>query len=121
MKRIEWHKKKRHKLILLSVSPDEYTNSVANLLGFDYARGSKLKTLKGRYTGELITPSMIGSERAIVAKKIAKKLKISLKESYSYGNCVNDLNVMELTGNPYAVNPNKHLSPIARIKGFKIL
>ncbi len=121
MKRIDWHKKHGHKLILLSASPDEYAKSVAKILGFDYARGSKFKTLKGAYTGELIYPSMIGQDRAMVAKKIAKKFKISLKDSYSYGNCINDLNVMELTGNPYAVNPNKFLSPIARIKGFKIL
>ncbi len=121
MKRIEWHKIHGHKLILLSVSPDEYVTSVAKLLGFDYARGSKLKTIKGVYTGDLIYPSMIGRDRAIIAKKIAKKFKINLQKSYSYGNCINDLNVMELTGNPYAVNPNKFLSPIARTKGFKIL
>ena len=64
---------------------------------------------------------MIGKERAAVAKRIAKKLKINLAESFAYGNCINDLEVLELTGNPFAVNPNKHLLAVARKKGFRII
>jgi len=121
IKRIEWHKKEGHKLILLSASPNEVVEKFGKILGFDYATGSRFKDKGGIYTGELVTPSMIGKERAIVAKKIAKELKIDLKKSYAYGNCVNDLEVLEITGNPLAVNPNRHLAPLARKKGFRII
>lgn len=121
VERINWHKSKGHKLVLMSASPDEVVKKFGKILGFDYSRGSLFKANKGIYTGELITPSMIGAERAIVAKKIAKDLNIDLKKSFAYGNCINDLNVLELVGNPFAVNPNKHLSPIARKKGFRII
>jgi HAD superfamily hydrolase (TIGR01490 family) len=119
--RIKWHKKQGHKLFLLSTSPDEVVKKYGKILGFNYSRGSLFKTKNNIYTGELITPSMIGSDRSIVVKKLAKKFKISLKDSYAYGNCINDLEVLELVGKPYAVNPNKYLSPIARKKGFKII
>ncbi|MFA5303550.1 MAG: HAD-IB family hydrolase [Candidatus Nanoarchaeia archaeon] len=121
VKRINWHKSKGHKLVLLSASPDDVVKKFGKILGFDYIRGSLFKLKNNVYTGELITPSMIGSERASVVKKIAKKLNIDLKQSYAYGNCINDLEVLNLVGNPFAVNPNKYLSPIARKKGFKIL
>jgi len=121
VERVKWHKKQGHKLVLLSASPDEVVQEYGRLLGFDCTRGSLFKSKEGAYTGELITPSMIGKERALVAKKIAKNLGINLKESYAYGNCINDLEVLGLVGNPFAVNPNKHLSPVARKKGFRIL
>jgi HAD superfamily hydrolase (TIGR01490 family) len=121
LERIKWHKDKGHKLVLLSASPDDVIKKFGKFLGFDYAIGSRFGAKNNIYTGELITPSMIGTERALVVKKIAKKLKIDLNKSFAYGNCINDLNVLELVGNPFAVNPNKYLSPIARKKGFKII
>ncbi|MDD4354096.1 MAG: HAD-IB family hydrolase [Candidatus Nanoarchaeia archaeon] len=121
LERINWHKNQGHKLILLSASPDEVVQKFGKFLKFDYIRGSLFKLKNNIYTGELIIPSMIGKERAIVAKKIAKKLNIDLKQSYSYGNCINDLEVLELVGNPFAVNPNKYLVSIARKKGFRII
>ncbi|MDD2678351.1 MAG: HAD-IB family hydrolase [Candidatus Nanoarchaeia archaeon] len=117
----EWHKKKGHKLVLLSVSPEDLVKEFGKILKFHASAGSKFREKNGIYTGELITPSMVGKERALVAKKIAKTLKIDFKKSYSYGNCINDLQVLELAKNPFAVNPNKHLSKIARKKGFRII
>lgn len=119
--KIMWHKSLGHKLILLSASPDDYIKKMGILLKFDYAIGSRFKSKKGIYTGKLIHPSMIGKERAAIAKKIAKKLKINLKESYAYGNCLNDLQVLELVKHPNAVRPNRRLAPVARKKGFRII
>jgi phosphoserine phosphatase len=121
IKRIKWHKKLGHKLVLLSASPDDAVQEFGKILGFGYSRGSLFESKNDIYTGELIVPSMIGKERAIVAKKIAKEQNIDLKQSFAYGNCINDLEVLELVGSPFAVNPNKYLSPVARKKGFRIL
>ena len=121
IRKIEWHRQQGHKLILLSVTQDELAKSFGKILKFDYSIGSRLTKKEGIYEGNIVHPSMIGKERAAVAKRIAKKLKINLAKSFAYGNCINDLEVLELTGNPFAVNPNKHLLAVARKKGFRII
>jgi HAD superfamily hydrolase (TIGR01490 family) len=121
IERIKYHKSQGHKIILMSVSPDELVKKFGNILKFDYCVGSRFTVKNGIYTGELVIPSMIGKERASVAKSIAKKMKIDLKLSYAYGNCINDLEVLQLTGNPFAVNPNKYLIKVARQKGIRII
>lgn len=116
---IKKHKKKKHKLFLLSASPHELVEEVGKELGFDESYGTRIKSSKGVYTGVIKKPAMIGKERVKIVKKLAEKYNINLEKSYAYGNCVNDVHVMESVGNPVAVNPNKYLEPIAEKRGWK--
>lgn len=121
LKEINFHRKKGHKLILLTASPDELAQEIKEILRFDYAKGTTFLVTKGRYNGKIVHPAMIGKERAEVVKNIAKKLNIDLKKSYAYGNCINDFNVLELVKYPVAVSPNKFLKPVAIQKDWRIL
>ena len=121
LKIINEHKKKGHKLFLLSASNDEIVKEIGKLLGFDESFGTRFETKKGKITGKILSPSLIGKDRVFIVKKLAKKYKIDLKKSYSYGNCINDVFVLESVGNPVAVNPNQFLKPIAKKRKWKII
>jgi HAD superfamily hydrolase (TIGR01490 family) len=121
LKRINFHKSKKHKLFLLSASLHELVEKIGEILDFEESVGTKLQVRRGVYTGVVKKPSMIGKDRLKIVKRLAKKHNINLKKSYAYGNCVNDLHVLEAVGNPVAVNPNAFLKPIAKKKGWKII
>lgn len=121
IKKINFHKEQGHKLILMSASPDELVKAVGELLGFDEAIGTRLIVKNGVYTGRVKKPYLSGKDRVTLMKKLAKKHKINLKKSYAYGNCINDLGVLESVANPVAVNPDRYLKLIAKKKGWQII
>ena len=121
VKVINNHKKNGVKLFMLSASPDELVKEVGKMLGFDESIGTRIETRGGIYTGRVLKPSLIGKDRVEIVKKLAKKYNINLNQSFAYGNCVNDVPVLETVGNPVAVNPNKYLKPIAVKNNWTIM
>lgn len=120
-KLIKWHKKKEHKLILLSVSPDELIEEIGKLLGFHECFGTNLEVKKGVYTGKINKPSLISKNRVKIIKLMEEKYDLDLSKSYAYGNDINDAPVLEAVGNPVAVNPNSYLKPIAVKNNWRII
>jgi len=47
--------------------------------------------------------------------------KIDFQESYAYADSYSDLKLLELAGNPVAVEPKKRLGEIAREKNWKVI
>ena len=54
-------------------------------------------------------------------REIAEREGISLDESYAYSDSMTDLPLLELVGNPHAVNPDRELKAIAEERGWPVL
>ncbi|MBN1923837.1 MAG: HAD family hydrolase [Nanoarchaeota archaeon] len=121
LKAINEHKSKNHLLFLLSASFDELVKEFGKLLGFDESIGTRLETRKGVYTGVIKSPSMIGEDRAVIVKKLAKKYNVDLSKSFAYGDSFNDKEVLKIVGNPFVVNPDDFMRKTARKKNWKVL
>jgi len=62
-----------------------------------------------------------GPEKATRVKELAAQRGIDLARSFAYSDSVNDLPLLELVGNPVAMNPDRRLALIARKRGYHIL
>lgn len=112
--KIQWHKKKGHKVFFISGGPDFLVEKMADKYEVTEYRGSNyVVDENNNFTGEVI--KMWDSEnKKKTLDEYVKKYNVNLKESFSYGDTVGDLSMFRMVGNPIAINPNKNL--LNRIK-----
>ncbi|WP_444641419.1 HAD family hydrolase [Caproiciproducens sp. R1] len=107
--RIRWHKKQGHIVIAISGSPIELVSEVSRMYGMDDYRGTIYQVGKnGTYNGEIIPMWDSQSKRKAVLE-MAEKHDIDLSQSYAYGDTNGDYSMLQLVGNPVAVNPTREL------------
>jgi hypothetical protein len=75
----------------------------------------------GLYTGNLNGPIVHGPEKAARVQELAKEREIDLTRSFAYTDSINDLPLLELVGNPVALNPDRQLRVVARRRGWQVL
>lgn len=107
--RIRWHKKQGHIVVAISGSPIELVSEVSRMYGMDDYRGTIYQVGKnGTYNGEIIPMWDSQSKRKAVLE-MAEKHNIDLSQSYAYGDTNGDYSMLQLVGNPVAVNPTREL------------
>jgi HAD superfamily hydrolase (TIGR01490 family) len=109
-----------HKIVIISSSPTEVVEPLSEFLGADEAIGTVAAVdADGNYTGELEFYSY-GEHKAEAIRELAQRESIDLDASYAYSDSVTDLPMLELVGNPVAVNPDKDLIKEAREREWEI-
>jgi HAD superfamily hydrolase (TIGR01490 family) len=111
---IDEHRKAGRKTVIISSSPIETVEPIGDYLGVDdvIATRARVDSL-GRYTGELEFYAY-AAHKADAIREMAVAEGIDLAASYAYSDSITDLPMLELVGNPVAVNPDRELARIAR-------
>ena len=121
VERLKHHLQQGHEVWLVTASPVELAEVIAQDLG---ATGS-LGTIVGHdgkvLTGELVGAPLHGKAKRKAVKKLAKERGISLRKSWAYSDSVNDLPMLSAVGNQVAVNPDAQLRRYAVAAGWEIL
>jgi HAD superfamily hydrolase (TIGR01490 family) len=112
------HKRAGHLVYIASAAPEDYVRILADELGLDGVIGSRGKISNGIYTGEMDGPLVHGPEKARRVATLAWQQGIDLATSWAYSDSVNDLPMLELVGNPVALNPDRQLLRVARQRGW---
>lgn len=108
-KMIKWHKAQRHLVIFISGSPDFLVSRMAKKWNADDFCGSTYHTDKsGILTGE-ISPMWDSKNKLKSIHKFCEKYQIDLDKSYAYGDTHGDITMLQLVGNPKAINPSLEL------------
>ena len=115
------HKRAGRQVFIASSSPEDYLVLLAEELGVDGVIGTRAEVVDGRYTGELDGPFVHGPEKAARVSALAQERNLDLLRSFAYSDSVNDLPLLELVGNPVAMNPDRHLLQVARRQGWQII
>ena len=115
------HKRAGREVYISSSSPQDFLALLAEGLGIDGVVGTRAAIEDGVYTGELEGEMCHGPEKARRVAELAAERGIDLERSYAYSDSVNDLPMLELVGNPVAVNPDRDLLTHARRHGWPIL
>jgi HAD superfamily hydrolase (TIGR01490 family) len=115
------HKQAGREVYIASSSPEDYLALLAEELGIDGVIGTRAKVVEGKYTGELDGPMVHGPEKAARVEQLAKERDIDLARSFAYSDSINDLPMLELVGNPVAMNPDYRLASLARKRGWQII
>ena len=120
--RVDKHRRQGHRLILISGSVRYMLEPVAEDLGFDHLLCTDLEIGDdGLLTGRAKGPICLNSNKRILAAMLARKVNIDLASSYAYGNHQSDLPLLDLIGNPYAVEPTEPLRRAALANKWPIL
>ena len=98
---------------LVTASPEDFANLIAERLGFTGAIGTKAEVKDGKYTGNLNGKLLHGKEKAIAITELTKERGIDLKDCFAYSDSHNDLPLLSAVGHPRAINPDAKLRIIA--------
>ena len=111
---IEEHKAAGRKTVIISSSPVETVAAIGEHLGVDDVIATRARLdADGRYTGELEFYAY-GPYKADAIREMAVREGIDLAGSYAYSDSITDLPMLELVGNPVAVNADRELARVAR-------
>ncbi len=121
VKRIRQHRKKGDRLVIITAAPKHLVMLFANFLGFDELHATKFGKRKGKFTGKTKGKIYLGKDKKKLAREIARKRGVPLSQCYAYGNSFYDMEMLELVGNSYAINPGSKLIFLLRKKKKKIM
>jgi HAD superfamily phosphoserine phosphatase-like hydrolase len=110
-------------VVLVSGAFEEPLACVGERLGVQHVVGTRLELNRGRYTGRAAKPSCFGDDKvALLTELLARSgLEVDLSQSFSYGDSIFDVPVLELVGNPVAVYADNELWNYASQRGWRIL
>ena len=117
---IDQHRASGRRTYIVSASPEEIVQPLAEYLGVDGAIASRaVVDLDGRYTGEMAFYNY-GPFKADAIRSLVLFEGIDLAESFAYSDSYTDVPMLEAVGHPVAVNPDRVLGRLARERGWEI-
>lgn len=105
---------------LVTASPEDFANLIAERLGFTGAIGTKAEVKDGKYTGNLNGKLLHGKEKAIAITELTKARGINLPDCFAYSDSHNDLPLLSAVGHPRAINPDAKLRIIAFAQSWPV-
>jgi len=116
------HLAKGHEVWLLSATPREVGELMADRLGLTGALGTVVEADEsGVYTGRLVGHVLHGEHKAEAARELATRAGAALDDCWAYSDSRNDIPLLELVGNPVVVNPDALLTIHAHQHGWPVM
>jgi HAD superfamily hydrolase (TIGR01490 family) len=112
LERMHDHRAAGRLVCMVSSSPQEIVEPMARMLQVDRYIATRPRIVDRKYTGELDFYAY-GPHKAAAIQSLAEELGVDLQGSYAYSDSATDLPMLEVVGNPVAVNPDKALRRIA--------
>jgi HAD superfamily hydrolase (TIGR01490 family) len=114
------HKERGHDVIVLSAAGQEVVHPIAAMLGIGRSVATRMEIIDGRYSGE-VEFYCYGEQKAVAAKQLASDHGYDLAACYAYTDSSTDVPLLEVVGNPHAVNPDRTLRRVATERDWPIL
>jgi HAD superfamily hydrolase (TIGR01490 family) len=92
-----------------------------NYLGISGSLCSELEFEEGQTSGRLLGPALFGENKKNAVEAWLKTRSIPSQELWFYSDSYTDLPLLEFSGHPIAVNPDRFLKRIAKQRGWSIL
>jgi HAD superfamily hydrolase (TIGR01490 family) len=105
---------------LVTATPVEVAGVIARRMGLTGALGTVSESVDGVYTGRLVGEILHGEAKAEAVRALAEREGLDLAKCAAYSDSANDIPMLELVGQPCAVNPDNRLRAHARANGWRI-
>lgn len=105
---IKYHKAAGHAVVIISASAAPLVELIAKELGVEDVVATELEVVDGKFTGEILNYCK-GPEKAKAMQRVAAEQGINLDASFAYSDSATDIPMLQLVGNPVAVNPDRGL------------
>lgn len=107
--------------VILSGAYAQMLNIVAEELGFDTVIAVEIHYKNGKVDLKKPLSVIDGKTKSVLLKRVFKDEKINWKLSRSYGDSYSDIPIMEIVGEPVAVNPDPGLEAHVEKSGWRCL
>jgi HAD superfamily hydrolase (TIGR01490 family) len=122
LEEVRAHQDEGRPTFIVSAAGHGVVELLANVLDMEGGIGSRYEVSPdGTYTGELVGGLNYGELKIAPMRRFAAEHDIDLDASWAYSDSVSDLPMLELVGNPVAVNPDVELARIARERGWRTM
>ncbi|MBR9912098.1 MAG: HAD-IB family hydrolase [Gammaproteobacteria bacterium] len=115
------HRRLGHRLVMVTSATRYQAEPIAEYLGFDDLYCSELESSDGKLTGRLLGKPCFGEGKAEAGRQAAKHFNCSLQDAWFYTDSTDDLPLLNIVGQPVAVNPQPALAKIARKRAWPAL
>lgn len=105
---------------IVTASPQELSQMLAENLGFTGGIGTRAEVVEGCYTGRIPRGILHGPEKAKAVVSLAGERGIDLTASSAYSDSINDLPMLLSVGFPNAVTPDRELARKAARSGWPV-
>lgn len=117
---MQQHRALGHRIYLVSASPQEMVEPLAELLGADGSVASRAEVgADGCYTGAMAFYAS-GPNKAAAIADLAQRHHLDLDASSAYSDSATDLPMLKAVGHPVAVNPDRALAKVAKERGWEV-
>jgi HAD superfamily hydrolase (TIGR01490 family) len=120
VERIKQHQTQQHRVVVISASTQFAVRPVAEALELDYLC-TQLEIKNDRITGSIIEPACYGAGKIYWARQYADQHQARLCDAYFYTDSFTDKPLLELVGQPTAVNPDPRLKRLAKQRNWPVL
>ena len=115
----EEHRAAGRDVVIVSSSGEEVVLPIGEMLGVDHVIATRMVVADGTYTGA-IEFYAYGEGKAVAVRELAGERGYDLAQCWAYSDSVTDRPLLELVGNPVAVNPDKALRRHAAEQGWRL-
>ncbi len=118
---VEKHRDAGRDTWIVSASPIEIVQPLAEALGMTGAIATESEVQDGLYTGRLAKEFVYGEGKVERIRDLAAERDYDLRLCWAYSDSKSDLPMLRLVGHPVAVNPDKELRREARRENWPIV
>jgi len=123
VKRLEWHRSRGDRIVIVSASLQPLAETIGTHLGVDKTYASVLPTnsrghILGRENNAIIPRR---KTKIRVIQNDALKHEYDLRDSWGYGNSYADKWFMEVCGSAITVNPDRRLMKLAKKNHWEVV
>lgn len=115
------HLRKGHEVWIVSATPLEIGEVMAEKLGLTGALGTEIESVDGVYTGRLVGTVLHAEQKLVAARRLAAEKGADLADCWAYSDSRNDIPLLEAVGNRVVVNPDAILALHAQRHDWPIL
>lgn len=105
---LEWHREQGHDIAIVTASPSIMVEPIAEELGTDRLIATELEVIDGKFTGKVLHFNK-GQAKVDKLRELVTEYGYDLDASYAYSDSATDIPMLEMVGNPTAVNPDRPL------------
>jgi putative phosphoserine phosphatase/1-acylglycerol-3-phosphate O-acyltransferase len=114
------HQRKGHTVVLASSALSFQVEAVAADLDIEHVLCTRFEVVDGTLTGRLAGPHLWGSGKRQAVAQLASELGVDLGASFAYADGSEDVELLELVGNPRPTNPTRGLDRKAQQRGWPV-
>ena len=118
-KLLDWHRQQGHAIAIVTASASVMVEPIAAELGTNHLIATELEVVDGKFTGNVLHFNK-GAAKVERIRELAESHGYELADSYAYSDSATDIPMLELVGNPTAVNPDRPLRKTAMSRGWPI-